>query len=246
MKFDEENLEVALEIFYSILKTGSITRTDHPREFLRYDQEAEVREALEVCARKQGLILCRYHDAFYLSPSINNQVFGLSNTEIKSSLGNGFKNPEMYTAFFIMHVLIAEFYRDSGGEPYLQKVYNTRLLDLVEKKVKAMEALEDLEKSSEDHQFNFKVIADLWKKLPQSEFRTDEGDAIKQRGTGSKNALINSTIAFMEKNQLVKEHDGAVYLTQRCKAIIAGTYSNEEVQADLRGFIEGLAEDDDA
>jgi hypothetical protein len=246
MKFDEENLGVALEIFYSILKNGSITRTDHPREFLRYDQEAEVREALEICARKQGLILCRYQDAFYLSPCINNPVFGLSSTEIKNSLGNKFKNPEMYTAFFIMHVLIDEFYRDSTREPYLQKVQKTRLLDLVEKKVKAMEALEDLEKSSEDHQFNFKVIADLWKKLPQSEFRTDESDEIKQRGMGSKNALINSTIAFMEKNQLVKEHDGAVYLTPRCKAIIAGTYSNEEVQADLRAFIEGLAEDDDA
>lgn len=249
MKFDEENLGIALEIFYSVLKKGSITRADQPREFLRYDQEAEVREALEICARKQGLILCRYHDAFYLSPGINNQVFGLSNTEIKNGLGTGFNNPEMYTAFFIMHVLIAEFYRDSTREPYLQKVQKTRLLDVVEKKVKAMEVLEDLEKSSEDHQFNFKVIADLWKKLPQSEFRTDESDEIKQRGTGSKNALINSTIAFMEKNQLVREYDGAVYLTPRCKAIIAGTYSSEEVQADLRAFIEGIAEaggEDDA
>ncbi len=46
----------------------------------------------------------------------------------------------------------------------------------------------------------------------------------------------------MEKNQIVREHDGAVYLTPRCKAIIAWTYSNEEIQADLRAFIEGLGE----
>lgn len=249
MKFDEENLEVALEIFYCILENGSLTRTDHPREFLRYEQEAEVREALEFCARKQGLILCRYHDAFYLSAGINNPVFGLSNAEIKQALGNGFNNPEMYTVFFIMHVLITEFYQDSANEPYLEKVPKNHFLQVVEKKMKAMAALEDLEKTSECYQFNFKVIADLWNKLPPAEFRTDEGDEIKQRGTGSKNAMINSTIAFMEKNQLVREHDGAVYLTPRCKAIVAEIYSNEEIQADLRLFIEGLAapkEEDDA
>ena len=249
MKFDEENLGVALEIFSSILKNGSVTRTDHPREFLRYDQEVEVREALEVCARKQGLVLCRYHDAFYLSPGINNPVFGLSNTEIKQALGIGFNNPEMYTAFFIMHVLIAEFYRDSTREPYLEKVYTNRLLEVVETKMKAMEGLEDLEKTSEGHQFNFKVIAETWNKLPPVEFRSDDPDEIKQRGIGSKNALVNSTIAFMEKNQLVRENDGAVYLTPRCKAIIAGTYSTEEVQANVRAFIEGLGEageEDDA
>lgn len=249
MKFDEENLRIALEIFYSILKNGSITRTDNPREFLRYDQETEVREALELCAKKQGLVLCRYHDAFYLSPGINNPVFGLSNTEIKNGLGYGFKNPEMYTAFFIMHVLIVEFYRDSTREPYLEKVHKTRLLEVVEQKIKAMEALEDLETTSEGRQFNFKVIAETWKKLPSAELRPDESDEIKQRGISSKNALVNSTVAFMDKNQLAREHDGAVYLTPRCKAIIAGTYSNEEVQADLRAFIEGLAEaagEDDA
>ncbi|RQD82140.1 MAG: hypothetical protein D5R96_05945 [Methanocalculus sp. MSAO_Arc2] len=242
MKFDEENLGAALDIFYSILKNGSITRSDNPREFLWYDQETEVREALEICARKQGLILCRYHDAFYLSPGINNPIFGLSNTEIKNSLGYGFKNPEMYTAFFIMHVLIAEFYRDSSREPYLEKVHKNRLLEVIEKKIKAMEALEDLEMTSEGHQFNFKVIAETWNRLPSAEFRPDESDEIKQRGISSKNALVNSTIAFMEKNQIVREHDGAVYLTPRCKAIIAWTYSNEEIQADLRAFIEGLGE----
>lgn len=242
MKFDEENLEVALEIFYCILENGSLTRTDHPGEFMRYEQEAEVREALAFCARGQRLVLCRHHDALYLSPGVHNPVFGFSNTEIKQALGTGFNNPEMYTVFFIMHVLITEFYQDSAHEPYLEKVPKKHLIEVVEKKMKAMEALEDLEKTSEDYQFNFKVIADLWNKLPPSEFKTDESDEIKQRGISSKNALVNSTIMFMEKNQLVREHDDAVYLTPRCKAIIAEIYSNEEVQTDLRTFVEGLGE----
>ena len=132
--------------------------TDNPREFLRYDQETEVREALEVCARKQGLVLCRYHDVFYLSPGINNPVFGLSNTEIKNGLGYGFKNPEMYTAFFIMHILIAEFYRDSTREPYLEKVHKTRLIEVVEPNIEAMEAIQYLDKTAKGNSITIKDI----------------------------------------------------------------------------------------
>ena len=63
MKFDRENLGTALEMLYHMLAEGSITRKSHPKEFLHYDQEAEVREALEFCAEKHNLLVCRYDDA---------------------------------------------------------------------------------------------------------------------------------------------------------------------------------------
>jgi len=59
-------------------------------------------------------------------------------------------------------------------------------------------------------------------------------------GRQLKGTLINETIAFLEKNQLAKEHDNAVYLTPRCKAIIREVYSNREVQDAITLFIDGL------
>ena len=122
MKFDRENLGTALEMLHCMLAEGSIARKDHPKEFLRYDQEAEVREALEFCAEKYNLLVCRYNDALYLSPGVQNRVFGLSNAEIRNSLGRGFNNPEMYTVFFIIHVLISEFSHESAYDAYVEKV----------------------------------------------------------------------------------------------------------------------------
>ncbi len=240
MKFDRENLGTALEMLHCMLAEGSIARKDHPKEFLRYDQEAEVREALEFCAEKHNLLVCRYNDALYLSPGVQNRVFGLSNAEIRSSLGRGFNNPGMYTVFFIIHVLITEFYHESAYDAYVEKVTKANLLAAVEKKMQAMGALQDLEKTGEEYQFNFKVIYDLWSSLPAVEFKKDDPDEKKQWGVSSKVTLINETIAFLEKNQLAKEHDEAVYLTPRCKAIIREVYSNREVQDAITLFIDGL------
>lgn len=240
MKFNQENLGTALEMLHCMLAEGSIARKDHPQEFLRYDQEAEVREALEFCAEKHNLLVCRYKDALYLSPGVQNHAFGLSNAEIRNDLGRGFNNPEMYTVFFIIHVLITEFYHESAYDAYQEKVPKPNLLATVEKKVMAMGAIEDLEKASEEFQFNFKVIYDLWSSLPTVEFKKDDPDEKKQRGVSSKVTLINETIAFLERNMLAKEHDGAVYLTPRCKAIIREVYSNREVQDAITTFIEGL------
>ena len=240
MKFDRENLGTALEMLHCMLAEGSIARKDHPKEFLRYDQEAEVREALEFCAEKHDLLVCRYNDALYLSPGVQNRVFGLSNAEIRSSLGRGFNNPGMYTVFFIIHVLITEFYHESAYDAYVEKVTKTNLLTAVEKKMQAMGAIQDLEKTGEEYQFNFKVIYDLWSSLPAVEFKKDDPDEKKQWGVSSKSTLINETIAFLEKNQLAKEHDNAVYLTPRCKAIIREVYSNREVQDAITLFIDGL------
>lgn len=240
MKFDRENLGTAMEMLHCMLAEGSIARKGHPKEFLRYDQEAEVREALEFCAEKHNLLVCRYNDALYLSPGVQNRVFGLSNAEIRNSLGRGFNNPEMYTVFFIIHVLITEFYHESAYDAYVEKVAKVNLLAAVEKKMQAMGAIQDLEKTGEEYQFNFKVIYDLWSSLPAVEFKKDDPDEKKQWGVSSKVTLINETIAFLEKNQLAKEHDDAVYLTPRCKAIIREVYSNREVQDAITLFIDGL------
>ena len=155
----------------------------------------------------------------------------------------------MYTVFFIIHILITEFYHESAYDAYVEKVSKNNLLLAVEKKITAMGALEDLEGVSEEYQFNFKLIHDLWSSLPAAEFKKDDPDEMKQRGVSSKVTLINETIAFLERNLLVKEHDGAVYLTPRCKAIIREVYSNREVQDAITLFIDGLGspgDDEDA
>lgn len=248
LKIEQENLGTALEILSTILESGSISRNDHPREFMRYDQESEVRDSLDFLADKFGLLICEQKDAIYVSPRINNRVFSLSNDEIKKELGAGFNNPMMYTAFFIIHIMITEFYKEAAQETYRAKLSKMDLLESVDRKIKNMMNFEDLGNISEEYHFNFKQIADIWNSLRKSEFK-EGSDELKQRGTSSKLAIINQTVKFMKKQGLVSENDDSIYLTPRCKAIIAEAYNRNEVQRDISDFIEGLTgstEGDDA
>ena len=239
MQFAEEKLGTALDMLARMLENGSITKNDYPREFMRYNQDPEVRESLDFITEKLGLLICEYKDALYLCPGINNRVFHLSNTDIKNELGRGFKNPEMYTVFFIIHVIITEFYREATYDTYREKLPKDILLESIDKKVKAMAELEDLEGDSERYQFNFKIIHDVWNSLPTTEFK-DDSDEIRQRGSGSKWAMINATVRFMMQHRLVDEHDDAIYLTHRCKAIIAEAYNRSEIQTGISDFIDEL------
>jgi len=240
MNFEQENLGTALEMLSCMLETGLITREEHPREFIRYDQVVEVRDALDFLAENLGLLICEYKGALYISPGVNNRVFSLKNTEIKIELGRGFNNPEMYTAFFIMHVIITEFYREAAPDSFRMKLPKDLLFEAVDKKIKAIADLENFEDINSQYKFNFKLVHDVWNKLPKTEFK-DDSDEVKQRGVGSKTTIINQTIRFMQKHKLVEEHDDAIYLTDRCKAIIGEVYNNHEVQSDISNFIDSLS-----
>jgi hypothetical protein len=240
MKIEQDNLGTSIDILSIILGMGSLTRRDHPREFMRYEQEPEVRESLNFLADKLDLLICEQRDALYISPGINNRIFTFSNTEIKRELGSGFNNSMMYTAFFIMHVIITEFYKEATKDTYRGKLLKNDLLESVDKKVKAMMDLENLEEMSDQYHFNFKQIADIWNSLPNSEFKEDS-EEIKQRGSSSKLALINQTAKFMRKQGLIDENNDAIYLTDRCKAIIGEAYNRSEIRVEISDFIKGLS-----
>ena len=245
MKIEQNNLGTALDILSTILESGSISRTDHPTEFMRYDQDAEVRDSLNFLAEKLDLLICEQDGTIYISPGVNNRIFSLSNAEIKKELGTGFSNNAMmYTAFFIMHIIITEFYKEATQETYRAKLSKLDLLDSIDRKVKSMMGLESLEKTSEEYHFNFKLIADSWNSLPKAELKEDSED-LKLKGTSSKFTVVNQTVKFMKKQGLVVENDDAIYLTGRCKAIIAEAYNRNEIQADISDFIEGLSDSKD-
>jgi hypothetical protein len=100
--------------------------------------------------------------------------------------------------------------------------------------------LEDLESTSDHYHFNFKQIADIWNSLPKTEFKEDS-EEVKQRGSSSKLALINQTAKFMKKQGLIDENNDAIYLTDRCKAIIGEAYNRSEIRVEISNFIEGLS-----
>ena len=239
MKYDKDKLTTALDIMYYMLSTNSLEQSKCPKYYAIYEQDSDVRDVLELCTERFGLYLCRRENALYLSSGVGNRLFGVTNADIKYELGKGFNNSGMYTVFFIMHIIVSEFYEESMYDTHRQKIPKDYLLETINSKIRAMSDFEDLQKLSGDYKFNFSDIKELWDSLPTRELR-DNSDEEKQRGTGSKVTMIHETIKLMEKHDLVEEHNNAIYPTNRFKAVIAEAYNNPDIQKDILEFIENL------
>ncbi len=241
MKYDKEKVTRALDIMYYMLCENSLKQSECPDHYNLYEQDGDVREVLELCAQRFGLFICKRDRALYLSAGVSNKVFGMSNAEIKYELGRGFNNTQMYTVFFIMHIVVNEFYEESMTDTHRQKIPKESLLESINSTIKAMEELEDIQAVSEEYKFNFQDIKEFWDSLPPRELRKDCDDE-KQRGVGSQLTIVNETIKFMEKHDLVVEHNNAIYPTDRFKAVIAGAYNDPEIRRGLKDMIEELGE----
>lgn len=240
MHYDKEHMGTALEMMYYMLKDGVIEKKDYPNHFIQYERESDIREALDFCAEKFRLYVCGRGDEIFLSPGIDNKVFGMTNEEIKNDMLRGGKNAHMYTAFFIIHVMIGEFYTESMYDTPRRNLPITYLTDTVDTKIRSLADFEDIEGISKDYKFNFKEVKDLWDSLPKADIDIDTGKE-KEGGIGTRVGLIYETMKFMKKHQLIDLNAGAVYPLPRFKAMVSEAYNNTEIQLDILEFIENLA-----
>lgn len=239
MPYEKEYMEIALEMIYGMLKDGVIEKKDYPNHFMQYEKEDEVREILDLCAEKFGLHVCGRGDEIFLSPGIGNKVFGMTNEEIKNSMFRGGKNAHMYTAFFIMHVMVGEFYTESMYDTPRRNLPITYLTDTVDAKIRSLADFEDIDEISKEYKFNFREMKDLWESLSKADIDVDTGKE-KEGGIGTRVGLIYETMKFMKKHQLIDLHAGAVYPLPRFKAMVSEAYSNTAVQTDILEFIDDL------
>ncbi len=240
MKYDKEKVIRALDIMYYMLSSNSLEQSKCPEHYNMYEQDGDVREVLELCAQRFGLFICKRDRALYLSAGVSNKVFGMSNADIKYELGRGFNNTQMYTAFFIMHIVVNEFYEESMTDTHRQKIPKEYLLKEINSRVKAMEEFEDIQAVSEEYKFNFQDIKEFWDSLPPRELRKNCDDE-KQRGVGSQLTIVNETIKFMARHDLVVEQNNAIYPTDRFKAVIAEAYNDPELQRGIMELIKELS-----
>lgn len=241
MAFEERPMAVAFEMLSEILRKNGKYSLDITTQswYLKPEMESEVMDAFRFITQQLGLIVCERNKVIYLSPGVNNSVFGMSLDEIKSQLSQSFTNIHVYTSFFIIHVTITEFYKESMPETQRTFILKSDLVNVIDTKIDALSKHTELDSTSEEQNYNFSEIKDLWMGLPTIQRKKGRDDPVEM-GKGSKYALVNTTLRFLEYQDLVHIQEDVIRLTERFKAIIDTAYRHEQVQSGIAQMIKTL------
>ncbi|NLV17781.1 MAG: hypothetical protein GXY50_11350 [Syntrophomonadaceae bacterium] len=233
-------LDKALDIFKVLLARQEISREDDRDLYEDYLYNGEVEEMVRYIADKLELEIYHYHEKIFMTPGIDNKLFGYTNEELRESISYIKNNSGLYTAYFVMLVLITVFYKQSGPDTTRRFVNLTELTDITTKKFEAMLKLDDLEAVSSEQAFNFTDVAKVWQGKVFAK-QTKAGE-ISEIASTTKYGFVFSVCRFLEEQKLIKivKDQGWIVPTDRFKAIIYNFYEDKEHRAELLEFVYNL------
>lgn len=238
-----DEVKSAAKILHILIGGGEINRTIN-KEYFNLYKESGVSEYLGAMCEGMNLKLYEYKDGLYVSPGINNTVFGYSNEILKQNKFKRYQNPELHLTYFIIIVIITMFYRESDSDTYITRIKIPDILDKVEEKISSLKT-RNLSELSQKESYNFEDIVTKWDSLPLKTTRED--NQLSERGKDDKYALIHSICDFLEKEGLVKKDSNmnTILPQNRMKAIVDGYFQDVDSRNELYELIDQLGKSED-
>ncbi|MDD4843271.1 MAG: DUF6063 family protein [Anaerotignum sp.] len=231
----------ALKIF---IEKGSLSREDFPMIHESIINNGDTLEDLERICQTMGLFLNERAGTFYVSPIPGMKTFGYTNEEMRREFGYSFNNEDLYAALFIIANVITEFFPEASTAPTKLFMKSNDLMEIVDKKIEILREQTNLDEISYEKSYNFEVVVKKWSDLQRVKHDKGESDSKKEFGKTSKNQLLNTTLRFMENQELINlvdlNGDKAIYITERFKATIINAYNDEEIQSEIYNYLDNL------
>lgn len=237
---NKQVIEKALDIFKVLLARQEISREDDRNLYEEYLYNGEVEEMVKFIAEKLELEIYNYNDKIFMTPGIDNKLFGYTNEELRESISYISNNSGLYTAYFVMLVLITLFYKQSGPDTNRRFVNFSELAESTTKKLEALVELNNLESVSSEHAFNFADVAKVWQgKAFAKHTKTGE---ISEIAPTTKYGFIFGVCRFLEEQKLIKivKDQSWIVPTDRFRGIIYNFYEDKGNKSLLLEFVENL------
>lgn len=230
-----EILDDALDILKALLSGEEVSRNRNVILYEKYRYSTDIEEMLFHIAGKLELRVYSGNDRLFICPEVGSRLFGWTNKELKDKIRYISNNSELYTGYFIIMTLITMFYREAYPDTPVAYI---KLIDLIENVSRRFETLlnmEDLEKVSEENQFDFADICKVWQRLPDAR----EGVA---GGKNDKVAFVNVILEFLDDEKLIlyDSNQRLIYPSDRFKTIIWNYYEDRDNRKDLLSFVKSL------
>lgn len=237
---NKATLEKALELFKTLLTKQEISREDDRDLYEDYLYNSEVEEILNLMAEKLELDIYSYNEKIFLTPGINNKLFGYTHEDLRKALPYVTRNSELFMAYFIILVVITLFYKQSGADTNRGYVNMTEIVESTTQKLDALVEVENLEAVSSEYSFNFADIAKLWENKSFAK-QTRFGE-ISNLASTTKMGFVHGVCNFLQGHKLIKvvDEQGLVVPTNRFKGIIYNFFEDKENKSKLLTFVENL------
>ena len=124
------------------------------------------------------------------------------------------KNEDIYLMYFIILTIITCFYRESGLNSPRSYLGLDELIETINIKFQSL-VKEDIEKISEENEYNFRDVKKVWERLPDA--REDINS-----GKNDKISFVKLVLNFMQEENLIffDEERRIISITTRFKSIV--------------------------
>lgn len=219
---DTGNLKKAMKIYNLLIKQGQINLEDE-REIRTYYEDDEIKKILEIVVVESETNLFLHKNTLYLVPEIGNKLLSYDNLELKATI---FPNSStlgvylLHSGYYIIVTFLSYMYQYNDnnisvrpwiGIDSLMKLIGDSLSNFMEES--------SFEQIENELNFNISTVAKFWIGL------TDYKDEKNLRGQKSKVGIIENTMLFLQKNQLVIVNDEQIRTTDRLNDIVRHYYA---------------------
>ncbi len=230
-----EILDDALEILKALLQGEEVSRNRNVLLYEKYRYSTDTEEMLHHVAGKLELRIYSGNERLFICPEVGSKLFGWTNQELRDKIPYVSNNSELFTGYFVIMTLITMFYREAYPDTPVAYIKISDLIAAVSRRFDTLLNVEDLEKVSEESQFDFCEICRVWQRLPDAR----EGVS---GGKNDKVAFVEVICRFLsdEKLVIIDWNQRIVYPTEKFKAIIWNYYEDRDNRKDLLSFVRSL------
>lgn len=236
-----EILDDALEILKALLQGEEVSRTRNALLYEKYRYSTDIEEMLYHVAGKLELRVYSGNEGLFICPEVGSKLFGWTNQELRDKIPYVSNNSELFTGYFVIMTLITMFYREAYPDTPVAYIKISDLIEAVSRRFDTLLNTEDLEKVSEESQFDFCEICRVWQRLPDAR----EGVS---GGKKDKVAFVEVICKFLSEEKLIilDWNQRIIYPAEKFKAIIWNYYEDRDNRKDLLSFVKSLEVSSDA
>ncbi|MCF8011935.1 MAG: DUF6063 family protein [Clostridiales bacterium] len=236
MQYEDKDIELAFEIFSSLMQHGELSSKEEL--FRHYITRGEIRSIIETFAVKTDSTVIRTADYLYLVPLSGQSPFYIKNQVIKRDyLGSQAKNTDLYMMYFCIIVLFGEFYDSyETQEPTRDFLPLEQWMEKIRERVSTLKehGEETLDQAVQETEWNWKAVIDYWESLDDLKENAKRQDTRQQTRLG----FLKRVIRFLKDQKLIDEQgSGELVLTQKAKVIVQRYFMDREYNRGLLQFM---------